>query len=66
MTEFLIIRKSNPVDKVYLLKVNKTSSRARYEICSKLTIRCQNDGIGVVLVLTLDMLLPAGNLIDGR
>ena len=57
---------SDPVG-IYLLKVNKRSSRTRYEICSKLTIKTPDTGVFIVnfehisdlvlvfLLLTLNM-----------
>ena len=43
---------------IYLFKVNNRKTRKRWEICSKLTIKHQNEAIDVVLVvllLTLDI-----------
>ena len=37
----------------YLLKVNNRNTRMRYEMCSKLTIKHQNDFSDVVLVSLL-------------
>ena len=37
----------------YLLKVNNGNIRTRGEICSKLTIKQQNDATGIVLVFLL-------------
>ena len=37
--------------RIYLFKVNNRNTRTRCQICSKLTIKHQNDATGVVLVL---------------
>ena len=45
-------------ERIYLLRVNNRNTKTMCEICSKLTLRHQNDAIAVVmmsLVLTLNI-----------
>ena len=69
---YCITEISNPVG-IYQLKVNNWNTRTRYEICSKLTIKTRSRSgvfiinflhishlVLVLLLLTLNMQLPAG------
>ena len=47
---FILIVRNNLPSNINLFKVSNRNTRKRYEKCSKLTKKCQNDVSGLVLV----------------